>query len=286
MTSVVQQFYAPQMAPWVVGMIPDQTDYEVASRQVETTAGLPFGVAVSQGTKDRGVILGGSKFVGVTIKDINFASGTAFNSLSNTTFAADIVPNTANIGVITRGHVIVVAGSDVAAWDAAFYSTTTGGFSNSASGLAASGNVVFTTQPAVGQTVTINGSAISFIANGATPSGLQVPLGNTLGDTVQALATFANGSSDTGLVALTYSAFPPSPGGSGQGSGSNTLLIADKTVGTAGNALTLATNVTGATVSGATLAGGTASATAITGARFITSAIAGQMVKLALSAQL
>jgi hypothetical protein len=187
---------------------------------------------------------------------------------------------------MTRGHVIVVAGSDVAAWDAAFYSTATGGFSNSASGMAASGNITFTGQPAVGQTVTINGTAITFIANGATPSGNQVALGNTLGDTVQALATFANASVDAGLSVLAYGAYPPSPGGAGQGSGANVLLIADKTVGTAGNALTLATNVTGATVSGATLSGGTASATAITGARFLTSALAGQMTKLSLSAQL
>jgi hypothetical protein len=107
----------------------------------------------------------------------------------------------------------------------------------------ASGGVAFTTQPSVGQTLTLNGSAVTFVAAGAV--GLQVDIGGTLPPTVAALMTLLTTSLDPQLVKFGYT------------QAGNGVTFAAATAGTAGNALTLATNVTGAALTGATLAGGT-----------------------------
>jgi hypothetical protein len=61
---------APQIRAGLVGMIADEVEHSVTTRLCETTAGIGFGLAVSQGTGDKGCILGGSAFIGVTVRDI------------------------------------------------------------------------------------------------------------------------------------------------------------------------------------------------------------------------
>jgi hypothetical protein len=108
----------------------------------------------------------------------------------------------------------------------------------------ASGDIVFSGQPAVDSTVTINGTAFTFKASGAT--GNQSNIGATLSDTLDNLVTVLNGSVVSGVAQATYSK-----------TGTTTLHVAYDTAGLAGNAFTLAAAAgSNGTVSGDTLTGG------------------------------
>lgn len=349
MSTVVQTTYRPQLAPGVVGLVAQEEQYNINTRICETAAGIGFGLAVSQGTaSDKGALLGGSAFIGITVRDVTL-DRIPINPLSSTEFAADTYPQYGNMGVLDFGVIWVMANNDVSAGDPLYYDTTTGLLGNSASGESATGSITFAEQPTAGQTVTMNGVVATFVANGtaltdqtsaatattsavltfaAVPSfvvagmpaydvttsvklgtissvtattvtlAADVPsavgvgdtisfggvsLGQTLGDTIDNLADVLTDSIDAAVSALKYAAYPPSPGGAGEGSGANTLQIADKTVGTGGNAIAFSTNASGATVSGTTLSGGTSSATAVTNGYWRTSALAGNIAKVALN---
>jgi hypothetical protein len=187
-----------------------------------------------------------------------------------------------NVSIMTRGRIAVRAGANVTAWQPLFYDTGTGLLTNAAAGAAATGSVQFTSIPVDGQTITIQGTVVTFKN---APTAGQVLIGPTLGATLVNLAAVLNGSADANLVLMSYLADPPTPGGAGQGSGANTLLVAVKAPGVAGNAYTLATNVPGTTLSGATLSGGTSAATAIPSGRWYTSALAGQLAVASLGIQ-
>ena len=288
MSVIVQRTYAPQQRPAVVGDLADMTGWDAITRIVETAAGVGYGLAVSIGANsDKGCVLGGSKFLGITLRDITLIPGSTidpmYSGIPPTT--PDIYPQYFNAGVLTRGRIWVAAGAKVAAGDPLFYNTTSGLFTNAAGGVSATDSLAFTVNPVDGNTVVINGTTVTFKASGAT--GLQVNVGPTLGDTLLALASFINGSADVNITKVVAEASPPSPGGAGQGSGANTLLLSDKTLGTAGNAYTLTAGTTpGVTVGGATFAGGAAGGTAVTGGFWVTStAVSGDLAIASLSVQ-
>jgi hypothetical protein len=114
-------------------------------------------------------------------------------------------------------------------------------------GVAAKALVTFTAQPAVNDTLTVNGTVITFIANGAVPVGNQVPLGATFNNTAEATSALINSA-----VANIEAEF--------NGVANTIELVADAP-GTAGNAYTLAKTSAGITISGATFAGGSATTT-------------------------
>lgn len=97
-----------------------------------------------------------------------------------------------------------------------------------------------TTGPEAGDTVTVNGQAISFVE--ADPAGMEVLIGGTLGATATNLANFINDLSM--VLGVTASA----AGG--------VVTITSAEPGTLGNATTLAKAGDNIAVSGATLAGG------------------------------
>lgn len=291
MTTVVQSTYRTGIRKGIPGMVSDQVGYDAITRICQDSAGIGFGVAVSQGSTDKAATIGGTKFLGITMRDITLVPGVANDPNSDTLSPVDVYPQYLNMGIMTRGHIWVVAHADVAGGDPLFYSATDGTLTNSASGEAASGSIAFSAQPTDGQTVTVNGTAITFKASGALSASSQVNIAGTLGDTVTALANFitSNPNSDTGLAQVKVVADPPSVGG---GAGANTLLVAASAVGVGaagppktGNSITLATNVTGATVSGATLSGGTAAATAVPSGYWVDSAISGQIARVSLAIQ-
>jgi hypothetical protein len=267
-------------------MVADETGSQITTYQCETAAGIGFGLAVSQGTADTGAIIGGSAFIGVTVRDVT-QDRIPIDPLAadQSLVTSDVYPQRANMGILSRGRIWVTAngGGDtgVKAGDPLFYDTTTGVFTNSTSGAAASGSVVFTTNPVDGQTLTLNGDVWTFKATGE--SGLQSNIGPTLGDTLTHLVSRLNASASALTENLVYAAYPPSPGGAGQGSGANTLVYGAEAVGTAGNSITVTTNVPGTTVTAA--AGGSAAATAVTGGYWASSAIAGQLAQITLGIQ-
>jgi len=284
MNTQVQTSYRPQIAAGLEGMIAEMTGSEVGTRICETAAGIGFGKAVSQGTGYKGCIIAGSAFVGLSVRDI--ALGLApVDPLSDTANTLDKYGLYTNVAVMSRGHMWVKPQGAVAAGAAVYYDTTSGQLGGSGSGLAASGWIKFARQPVAEETLVINGATMTFKAKGTSVANDQANLGDTLGDTVANLVTALNASSTGGFSALTYAAEPPTPVGGG--SGADTVLISDDTVGTAGNsvAITSGPASAGMTKSAATLLGGTASATLITGAKWVTSAIAGQLAIVSLGIQ-
>jgi hypothetical protein len=133
-----------------------------------------------------------------------------------------LLPRGAVLGKITEGAVATVAG------------------------LPASGTITFSAQPAVGDTIVLNGTSIAFIANGAVPAAGQVALGLTQTATIENLMAYLIASTDVQLVKFKYSA------------AGNVITLTAATGGTGGNALTVVENSAATVASGATLAGGTA----------------------------
>lgn len=109
---------------------------------------------------------------------------------------------------------------------------------------AATGTITFSAQPAADSTITINGTAFTFKASGAT--GNQINLGANLAATTTAIAVALNASVVAGVAEATYT------------SNATSVTATHDTAGHAGNAFTLAAQAgSNGTVSGATLAGGT-----------------------------
>lgn len=103
----VQTTYPENIPVGYAGQIANQEPCVLISRTVETTAGLPFGTAVIQGTADKGVIIGtDAAFLGVVVRtqsvDPAFPSGYAEDDEAR---------------IMTKGVVWVVANSAVSAGD-------------------------------------------------------------------------------------------------------------------------------------------------------------------------
>ncbi|WP_257827182.1 DUF3383 family protein [Burkholderia glumae] len=118
---------------------------------------------------------------------------------------------------------------------------------SSGTGAAASGTVTLTANPAANDTVTINGTAVTFVA--AAPSGSQVLIGGSAAATAANLQAFLAASADANLSQCSYST-----------TGAVTTVTAIA-LGNTGNAITLAKSSSAITLSGATLSGGVAAST-------------------------
>jgi hypothetical protein len=118
----------------------------------------------------------------------------------------------------------------------------------------ATGTATFSANPANNDTLTIAGTAVTFVTG--TPTPPQVQIGATLSATMANLLTTLQASADANLVKATYTL-----------NAAQTVLTvtANQTLstgayaGSAGNSLTLAKSSTAITVSAATLAGGAGS---------------------------
>lgn len=150
-----------------------------------------------------------------------------------------------NLKVVT--DTVTIGGNQVLPRGALLGQSSLGSISASTGKTFASGTIAVATVPAAGDTVTIAGTAVSFVA--ANPVGNQVLIGATAAATALNLVNFLVGSNDSNLVKATYSL------------NGSTITMTATAIGTGGNALTLATSDSAAfTLSGATLSGGTANA--------------------------
>jgi hypothetical protein len=104
----------------------------------------------------------------------------------------------------------------------------------------ADGDFTFSTNPSPGESITLNGTQITFVDSGAIAN--QVNLGPNLTTTLQNLASVCSASGDPNISQATYSV------------DATHLYVVSKAYGTAGNAFTLAS--TAGSPSGGTLAGG------------------------------
>src|SRR3982751_4507359 len=73
----IQTTYSQTIRPGLPGMPATTHGYNADTRIVETAAGIGFGLAVSQGTADKGAVLGGAAPVGVSIRDVTLVHSAA-----------------------------------------------------------------------------------------------------------------------------------------------------------------------------------------------------------------
>ena len=104
----------------------------------------------------------------------------------------------------------------------------------------ATGTITFSVNPSNGDTITLDGTTVTFVTG--SPTGNQVQIGSNLTNTLASLLTFLTGSSNTSIEQFTYTV-----------SGSS-LNLTSATQGYLGNTLLIAASA--ATASGSTLVGG------------------------------
>ena len=274
MNTVVQTSYRPQIAFGLEGMISDETPSSTQTRSCETVAGIPFGRACSQGARQGGCIIAGTPFIGVSVRDITqvlspidpLSADGLFNPL-------DAYGINTNVSLLSRGRIWLRPAGNIAPGNPVSYDPVTGLFTTGTAGANASGWIKFTKVPAVGETLVINAVTVNFVTGAATGDDLSVDRFSYVGDFVAALAAKLEGSATAGLAALHFAPDPPVPVGGG--TASDTILISDVAAGALTKAIT--SGPAGMTKSGATLSGGSAASTAIVGASWIGTAIAGQL---------
>jgi hypothetical protein len=133
--TVVQTAYKERHEAWPgPGFEPHMAGYNNKTGLAEGAAGIGFGLAVSQGTKDKQVKLGGpvANFLGISLRDI-----------TQLVEAGDKYPEKSNVGYKTLGPIVVKANGVIAKNDAVFYDALTGEFGNSR-GTIAVGTVAYT----------------------------------------------------------------------------------------------------------------------------------------------
>lgn len=116
--ATVQTTYPSVMLPPAPGTI-EACDFGTRTGICEVAAGIGFGRAISQGSNEKGVVLGGTlaKFLGISVRDITL-HGPAANP--------DAYPQYANVGYIQDGQIWVIAKAAVVADNPVYFDATTG----------------------------------------------------------------------------------------------------------------------------------------------------------------
>lgn len=123
----IQPTYLDTILPGVPGMPASMTGWDADTKVVETAAGIGFGLAVSQGSAAKGIILGGTAagFRGITYKDI---------ALIPTAALTDKYPQYSNAGVMVEGDIWVLPSEAVLVTDPVYFAGATGIFLKTAAG--------------------------------------------------------------------------------------------------------------------------------------------------------
>lgn len=101
------------------GLIYAQAPHDIVSRDVETVAGIEFGTAVSRGTdKDRQVVLGGTDFTGITIRDLSQEGAANTGAIK--------WDETETAGILRDGYIWAVCPTGCNPGDAVFYTNADG----------------------------------------------------------------------------------------------------------------------------------------------------------------
>jgi hypothetical protein len=153
----VQSTYLENQPIALPGM-PADADYSADTRICETAAGIGFGVAVSQGSADKGALIGAAAatgFVGVTIVDHTIANDGG----------ADGYNQYDNMGVMYRGTIWIQVGGNVADGEDVSFSSTTGVLSS-----AAASGTQFVIAGARWMTTATNGGFAKLRLSGSLPS--------------------------------------------------------------------------------------------------------------------
>lgn len=133
----IQTNYTVNIPGKKAGHIPDMTDADLISRNVETAGGIGFGVAVAQGADDKGcIVFAGTGFLGVTTRDRSVLVGERYSQYESAR-------------ILRKGPITVFADVAVVAGDAVAL-TPAGAFTNVATGNTVVPNARWETAAAAG----------------------------------------------------------------------------------------------------------------------------------------
>jgi hypothetical protein len=107
------------MFPGQNGMLASEVNFVADTRIVETAAGIGFGLAVSQGVNDKGCIIGGANFVGITRADPTLPQAAGLTVI-------DTYAQNDNAGILKEGDIWVNCYASVNPTTAVTFSATTG----------------------------------------------------------------------------------------------------------------------------------------------------------------
>jgi len=122
--AVVQSTYSERMPIAVAGLLADMRDWDGISRNVETAAGIGFGLAVSRGTDtEGGAVLGGTVtgFLGVSQRDVTLEANATPDEYQQNT----------EMGILTAGTIWVEVTGTPDPTDPVHFNATTGVFAAS-----------------------------------------------------------------------------------------------------------------------------------------------------------
>lgn len=125
--AVVQNTFLTRMRAGLPGMVANEVPYNIDTRIVEPSSGLPFGVACKQGAADKGVGVGGAltAFVGISVRDVTL------DPVAIDSDYVDEYVQYSNAGILTMGEIWVTTDDTVAAGEVVHYNATTGVLGNS-----------------------------------------------------------------------------------------------------------------------------------------------------------
>jgi|SRR6516164_4646179 len=122
----VQTVYTRYIGVAQNGILASEVNFVADTRTVETAAGIGFGLAVSQGVNDRGCIIGGSAFVGITRADPTLARADLSVPGSSNTLPLDAYPQYDLAGILAAGDIWVNCYASVTPATTVTFSATTG----------------------------------------------------------------------------------------------------------------------------------------------------------------
>ena len=106
----VQSTYADTIPVGYAGGLVNEEPKTIISRNVEDSGGIDFGLAVMQGTEDKGCVVGdGSDFLGVTVRDqsVDPSDPDTFEYQSEARIITEGVVWVANSGGVSAGDPVV-----------------------------------------------------------------------------------------------------------------------------------------------------------------------------------
>jgi len=113
-----QTSYTINQAIAYAGLVYAQAPHDIVSRDVETAAGIAFGVAVSRGTdKNRQAVIGGTDYLGVTVRSLEREGDSA---------SAIEYAQKETAAILREGYIYAVCPTGCVAGAAVLYNNTTG----------------------------------------------------------------------------------------------------------------------------------------------------------------
>ena len=185
--------------------------------------------AVQQALSNWTSITSGAFKIAIDGGAVTAVSGMNFSSVTNLNGVASVIS-----AALTTASL-----SAVCTWNGSAFVITS---DSTGAGAFATGTITLTANPAANDTLTVNGTAITFVAS--SPVGNQVVIGSSDTVTLANLLTFLQQSTDSNIDQATYSAT------------GLVITVTAKVAGTGGNSFTLAKSSSAITLSAADLSGG------------------------------